>query len=539
MNDFLEFCKNNRSLIALAGFLAFISFSAKLFLFTVGIDTDAFIADKTEIHNIWIGVGRWGLVLLQNFRQVYDPLYSTLIGLVFLVFSVLSWAFLISYFDPKKDKNTPLYAFGAVAVTSPIWAEFLHFSLMSAEIFLGIFIAPFAVIALFEGFAQKSKKKIGVAVLLMTFLTCVYQSFSVLFVFGFAIGILFMSQRKDFDKKLPLKIFIALSVSLIIYQIAGELSIRLFSIERLEYQSRMILWDFATIKNALLNIFGFVYILTFAKIEPLHNLITAVFLDGRQGSYTVSTGMSVGDRIFELSTVFGSVVLLPLTAVFFVYVFRERKQINKFFYFSAAIIIPLSILLLAIFLANKPPLRSLFMLPFVFGFLFYFVISRSKTKIAVQLFTVLAFAVSLHFSQISSALFYSDSERFRQDVFFASQIDFKIREIAGNQSEGSAIAFIGKRESLKSSSFLRGEVLGFSQFEFGANGFFESSFSAIYFMQSLGMNYELPDSAQMIKARKAGEEMPVFPQNSSIRIVEGDDGIEFIIVKISQSVYRE
>jgi len=210
-----------------------------------------------------------------------------------------------------------------------------------------------------------------------------------------------------------------------------------------------------------------------------------------------------------------------------------RGKEHRFIYISAGILVPLSILAFGLLLGGKPPLRALFVLPFAFGFMFYFIISRSQNPLFARAFTVLAFFVALHFSQISSSLFYSDSQRFSQDVFLARQIDLEIQKIAENKNESRVITFIGKREPQRSANFLRGEVIGFSHFEFGANGFFESSERAIFFMQSLGMDYEFPNSSQMQTARLIQSEMPSFPQAGSI-IDLGD----FIVVKLSESVFE-
>ncbi|MDR0304703.1 MAG: glucosyltransferase domain-containing protein [Chitinispirillales bacterium] len=526
----LDYAKQNFFLIIFSTLCVFVAFSAKIFLFTIGLDTEGFIANKNESIIHWLGISRTALVALKTLCNInlFNPFYSTFISMLFLVFSAVSWAFFLSYFDKKNDKKIPVFAFVSIAVTSPIWAENLQFALQSAEVFFGIFITPFVIILLFEGFTNRIKKTIIFAIILMAFIICIYQSFAILFIFGFAVAILFMCQRSDFDKKLPLKIFIALIVSLTIYWLVGKLIILALGIEK--YLYLMNTWNLETVKSNLLNVFAFIYILTFAKIELIHSIISSLFITNSQT--TITTGLSISDRIFELSTVFGSIILLPLSIIFLIYIFREKIKINNLVYFSAAILILLSVLLIGIFLGNKPPLRTLFTLPFVFGFLFYFIISRSE-KIYACIFTVLAFVVALNSSQISSALFYSDSERFRQDVFLAQQIHFKIQKIA-NQNEINAIAFIGKREPQKTANYIRGEVIGFSQFEFGADGYFESSIRAIMFMKMLGMTYEFPDSSQMTRARIISEEMPVFPQENSVK-----DCVSFILVKLSESSFYE
>jgi hypothetical protein len=86
----------------------------------------------------------------------------------------------------------------------------------------------------------------------------------------------------------------------------------------------------------------------------------------------------------------------------------------------------------------------------------------------------------------------------------------------------------------KTANFLRGETIGFSQFEFDASGYFESSIRGMFFMQSLGMSYEFPDSIQMEKAREIQGKMPTFPKDGSVKIHDG-----FIVIKLSESVWTE
>ena len=530
MIEFVNFCKKNYFLIVFAAFCVFISYSAKIFLFSIGVDTDCFIADRQGTIEHLFAINRTSFVFLRNLWHIkqFNPFYFTIVGMIFLTLSAVSWAYFISCFDKKSSRKLPLFAFVGVMLTSPIWAEKLYFT--ATENFAIIFILPFVIVALFKGFEEKSKKKIIATILIMAFIINVYQSFAVLFLFGIAIVFIFTSQNNDFDKKLPLKIFASFLISLAIYWLIGKFSIFIFQIDKSDYLSQMNVWNAGSIKTNILNILGFGYILTFAKIPQIHSIVSSVFLD--KSSFTITTGMSIPDRIYELASVFGSVILLPLIIVFFVYLWKNKEKNQKVIYWSAGIFIPLSIMLLAIILGNKPPFRTLFEYPFVFGFLFYFIISRSSKKISC-FFAILAFAVALNSSQISSALFYSDSERFRQDVFLAQQIDFEIRKIE-NEAEKINIAFIGKREPQKSAVYIRGEVIGFSKFEFGVNDFWESSKRGVMFMQSLGMNYELSDSSQMKTARELAKTMPNFPQDGSIMLFD-----DFIIVKLSDSVYEE
>jgi hypothetical protein len=189
-------------------------------------------------------------------------------------------------------------------------------------------------------------------------------------------------------------------------------------------------------------------------------------------------------------------------------------------------------MLLGIALGNKPPIRSLFAHPLVFGFIFYFIISNGSKRIA-YFFAVLAFIIAVNSSQISSVLLYSDGERFRQDVALAQQIDFEIKKL-GTEHEGKKVVLIGERKTRKNANYIRGEVIGFSVFEFDASSFLESSGRGILFLKALGMNYEHPDSADMEYARSIQKEMPYFPQRGSIK-----DCGDFLIVKLSESSYRE
>ena len=533
---FIVFCKTNKILLLFAAFWAFIAFSAKIFLFTIGLDTEGFIADKQGSVTHWLGINRAALVVLKNLWHIefFNPFYSTVIAMILLVFSAISWSFLIFYFDKNNYKKLPILAFISVVATSPIWAENLQFALQSAEVFFGIFLTPLVTIMLFDGFIKKWKKKIILSIFLMAFIIGIYQSFAILFIFSIAVGFVFINENNNFDAKLLVKILFAFLISMTIYLLVSNLSILIFDIDKPDYLSKMNLYNTHSIKTIFLNILGFAYILTFAKIPQIHSIVSSLFLDNQ--SFTLSTGMSVSERIFELSSVFGSITLLPLIFVFWTILLKNMKKnalSKNMISLSAGLLIPLSVMLLAIMLGNKPPIRSLFVLPFVFGFLFYFVISRSSKKTA-YFFAILSFIVAINSSQISSILFYNDSERFRQDINLANSIDFEIKKIQDTSISVAALVLIGKNNLQKNANYIRSEIIGFSEFEFGANGYFESSKRGVLFMKSLGMNYEHPDSSQMKKAREIQKEMPNFPKNGSVKDCE-----DFIIVKLSESSFVE
>jgi hypothetical protein len=62
-SGFYNFCRKNIPLLILVTVALFFSYGIKLVCYSVGIDTEQYLADKEGVQNFFIRINRYGLVL--------------------------------------------------------------------------------------------------------------------------------------------------------------------------------------------------------------------------------------------------------------------------------------------------------------------------------------------------------------------------------------------------------------------------------------------------------------------------------------------
>jgi hypothetical protein len=96
------------------------------------------------------------------------------------------------------------------------------------------------------------------------------------------------------------------------------------------------------------------------------------------------------------------------------------------------------------------------------------------------------------------------------------------------------LRFIGTYNIDFKTNFLPGETPGHSCFAWvDPDSVFESTNRGLAFMQSLRINYSLPDTNQMNQAMAAAESMPSYPAAGSVKRLQG-----LMVVKLSDSSYK-
>ena len=67
--DFINFMKSNIGLVLANVFFILLTYGLKLFQYSVSIDTEIILNDQECLLISWIGIGRYGLVLLKYIRD--------------------------------------------------------------------------------------------------------------------------------------------------------------------------------------------------------------------------------------------------------------------------------------------------------------------------------------------------------------------------------------------------------------------------------------------------------------------------------------
>jgi hypothetical protein len=120
---------------------------------------------------------------------------------------------------------------------------------------------------------------------------------------------------------------------------------------------------------------------------------------------------------------------------------------------------------------------------------------------------------------------YSDYMRYKHDENLAFKIADMVEDLQPPPSQGKRlpVALIGKHSPDIGKNYLRGEVIGYSFFDFSGNG------RALTFMKTLGINFSAPNGQQMQLASVAARSMPIYPSSGCVEMFEN-----VIVVKLSE-----
>jgi hypothetical protein len=384
----------------------------------------------------------------------------------------------------------------------------------------------------YKGFIENEKSTIFGSFVLLVFMVSVYQAIIPLFICGVFACFLLIYDNSEYElrahKALCFKLLISLVLALIVYFLLGKIVSTLSKAEKSEYLGDLIGWRSQPIGESLKDILITGYIITLGRLQILQPFVAKY----------ARTGMSAALQFSNFSRIVGSLLLLPATILFLIQVNRvKRSQFSptgggRSLYVLAGIGVPLSIMMLSLVLGNRPPLRTLWALPFAFAFMLFFLVTKYK-RIPSRVVFVLALIVSIRQVEVSAQLHYSDYLRYQDDVRIAGDLDSRIKK--HQEEKVLSVALIGQHAPDFRHNFIKGQVIGDSFFEYGARySAYEATDRGLDFMETLGFNYEKPSLTQMDMARAIAETMPSYPLEACIK-KSGD----LIIVKLSSSVYEE
>jgi len=538
ITGFCDFCKNNIPLIIAVSFTLFFTFGIRLFWHSIGIDVELWMADKSDVSEFFISIGRFGLILLHNILYIkeFNPFTEFFTASCLIWFFTISWCYVIAIFSRDTGKNNKLIPFAIVFMTSSIWAEQFLFLFQSTENALIIGLCPYAIYLLFIGILCNEKCKIICAFFLLIFMTSVYQAIVPMFCCGIFICFVLLQEHSDYEPKvykaLCLKLFITLASSILVYSIIDKAIIpAIFHIKKSDYLDNMNLWGKTSINENIRMILISVYRITLKNAISHENILSILQFFG----YNTTALKDIHPQNITFPRV-ASTLLLPISMLFLVQIaIIMRKMIpanGRFLYMLAGIGIPASIMFLSIAGGNSPTIRSYYALPLAMAFMFFFLIMHYKEKWSV-IVVFLAMLVAINSAQTTAQLFYSDHIRYNEDVRLAISLNNLVMQVQPD-NRMLPVALVGKYKvaSRFQTNFLQGEVIGHSFFEWGRN-VNETSTRGLAFMKSLGMNFNMPNDNQLQQALKEAESMPSYPNFGCIKRMQ-----DFIVIKISETLYE-
>ena len=533
---FCNFCRNNLPLMLTVSVTLFFTYGIRLFCYSVGIDTEFFMADRADKNRWLVSLGRFGQVLLSNTWRIreFNPFTGFFIAFCLIWVFTMSWSYIIAIFNGNTGRDNALIPFALVFMTVPIWAEQFFFTFQAAENAFIIALSPYVVYLMYKGFLDNEKGKIICATILLVFMTSVYQAIVPLFICGVFICFILLQEHSNYEpqvyRKLCLKLFVALVTAMVVYSMIDRVIIpAIFNIERAVYWDNMNRWGRQPISETILTILAFGYVIFIGHIPQIHEMVIPIL------ATFASADMLERFTTHHASMIAARTFLLFPVAIFFlikIVAFMRTKipSGRKLLYTLAGIGVPLSIMLLTFIGGNMTPLRALYALPLAYAFMFFYSINQSINKTVAVVVTCFALFGAAYQAQLTAQLFYSDQVRHREDIRIAHELNDLIMQVQPD-NEKLPVALIGGYRMAErfSTNFLQGQAIGLSFFEGGVGqDLFFPTVRALTFMRNLGMHFDIPNREQLIRAYLESEFMPSFPALDSVK-----RSYDVIVVKLS------
>lgn len=508
IRSFFEEKKNILALLA-GTIVFFIYFFPYLGNTLVGLDTHNPIVYPGSDNNWGSLLGRQGGALLRKLfnNPQFSMYFAEGMALLCYLSAMAGYALLFKQLgDVDSWKSVIFFLFCTI---HPIWIEQFYYTMQIFEISAGMLFLP---LILFMVFQKKWTWWVG-GILLSLILFSDYQTFVILYITGCILCFLLIyikstENNEKLEKHFFLKLGIRQVIIFLIAFVANTIISKLFFI-RGDYLEGQIRWGIDPFQDCLKRIGSTVW-----------NMLT-------------------GEGIFYSWTLFISLALSAIGII--VYLIKHKNRQEKWLAAAAYLVLQITPFLLSIYLGNTSVYRSQFNLPFTIAcnvllilILYYRIFS---IKIAIQWGRKIVVAglvfVLIKEYYTTSLLQYTTTFTKQEDVRRAYAIEQEIVETTAGSSK--PVAFIGPWVSRKNGSFVIGESVNVSVFEFGQWGeprYYEETNWIVEYMKSQGINICGASAEQVIEARQEAYKMPSFPIEGSVK--ELDD---MIVVKLAPDDY--
>lgn len=527
-----EYVEKYRDRIILMGVFVFLIHGAKLHSAVIGIDTEDIIHIQGDFYGGWLNTGRQGLTALKWLTDSWSfrPFMAGLLTLLFFGLAVSAFFLLWDRIKPDNfGKSVIPWAVGGLFVIAhPIITEQFYFTLQSAEICIGVGFTAAALYLVTRYGESGGMWRPAVSVLLLLLTFSVYQSLVTLFIFGTVSVLLLEGLSKLQDGlqsgedvpagKLLKKIVPYLVVFLTAFGINALITRLFFSTS--DYLEGQILWGKFAVMDNLRAIAG--------------HIVKAL----------------TGYRSVHYHFSFGVLCILTLGLVITVMSGAKGKHGGKpkcggakavvLFYLAALFLTPF---LMTFVCGGSPAIRSQLVLPFLTGFLAYLDVGlllgrKSAKESGASLCrmtaggAILLCIVGIYAQTATTmSLYYTDRMRYEQDAALGRELITEIDRAAGG--EELPVAVIGTRPFAGNHACVVGEIIGKSFFDHDAEvepQYYWSTRRALGFLHTLGADYPQAGMDRFAEAVQNGANMPVWPQEGSVRVQDG-----MVLVKLGEA----
>ncbi len=497
---FLDFIKRNKLLCAVVIFFSLLAYGLPLTQYTLSIDEENAMFRGNENYSVWSSQGRFGLSFLKLLFHypAGNSITSTFLGVSLLAVSSILWAYMFRTQPVHSRMNTFRSIIIAVLfLTFPAYAENIGFAMMSFELGIGWVLTTLTVLFLAQGVVYKKHLYYDVlAVLCIAFVTSIYQAFLPVIICGIAMIVLLQLEDRFRNKEnVSLAQYVKMGCALVILLVIGLVLYKLIDI--------------------IVGLF-----------VPASQYIDSFFAWGTESPKVILlTLLDFYHRLFTGEIMYGSYILLPSLVVAFiliiVYVFRWirfkawRGTISSTILFF--IVLLLSPFLMSFILGTSVLVRANFTWALFVACIWAIIYSLLHSRILKMIIMLGVLLIAFYQSNAIATLFYSDYNRYQDDVRLANQIDEQIQQLGVGEKPTVPVVFVGSHTQETRENLIQGEVLGHSFFEWD-NG---NPDRIMHFMNSLGYNYLMPDATQREQGLSLANTMPPWPYQGSVDLKDG------------------
>lgn len=482
---------------------------------SIGIDTEDIINLQNQFYGGWLTTGRQGLVLIKRLtgNQIFNPQLAGAATLIFLTAACILWTYLFTYIS-KKENMFSVAGFSIIIAVSTVLTEQLYFKLQAMELTLGFCIMACNLLLLYHTLELQMKKQIkkGLAIgrYLMVIginlvLFSIYQAMVPLYIFGsvscFYLYYFSGNDNQDGDEKDVKSLWNFLSTMIAVFLVSFLLNQLITSMyfSGSDYLQSQFLW------------------------------FTHPFLDCIRNIWIHMKEIMLGTQIYYVKTFVLYCILI--IAVSLLLLKKRGKSKTWIFGVLAIIGVLLAPFYMTILCGHAPNIRAQLVLPFTLAFMVYFLfLIADGNKIMLYGLMILGIISAYWQLKYTMLLNYSDQMRYESDYRMASSMIERI-DLLQNEQKSYPVVFIGKQSAKLNSSCIRGEVIGYSFFEWDVNvepyGYYNSR-RVLGFMQSMGEQYAWADADTTRTAYEYSLTMENWPSEKSIELYN-----DIIIVKLS------
>lgn len=508
--DIREYIKKSKWSILIVVLFILLSFGQRLISSSYSIDVEHYIHNlgvNTANWTWWNSLSRWGLVMINklalfNSFPIYASNYLAVITMIIysFMFNYLFYCYIKEDYEDAFLKYQ--FIFPIIFVTSPIFAEQYNFIHQSFGVALGILMIPVSIIIIDRASEIDNKYLklfyylIGISITVLCF--GVYQSIILLYIVTVAsCYLLKVIKDKDNNWMFLLKKVIIFLISILLY-----LTISKVVSESSSYLNMA--WKDGNILQCLKNIY-----------------------------YCIKDIIISNSMYYNI----GYIIALILTLVLFInLIVKKEIKIGMILGAFAILTAPFYIMIIT---GEDQLKRTQFNYSYTIGFILMIVmvfIQKLKKK---EIFSIIGLAIVIYVayiqSYISSNLFYTSDVVFQNDIIIANKI---VSEIENKEWYDSGTEYeliiIGAYTSDIKNVYIKGEIIGYSFFDFDYENAWGVSARANIFINNLGYKFKQATTEDFYEAKKYVEENSIksWPSKDSIILMKENK----IVVRLSESL---